>query len=191
MKTKNFSKAFSILMSHHMRLFARARAKTKKRYFRHDCRAVPRPTRSTPRDAHARADPARAHELAKDTAPSEPAPSGRAPRLHPTGTRPIRAWPLGRLPSVSAPRPNANVLFQSTARRWARSRASRRAEPIRARAGSRSRASFRAPSWPRRWNRGEPATAERRQRASDRTCAFSRGSFPRALNDPSEALTAS
>ena len=30
------------------------------------------------------------------------------------------------------------------------------------------------------WNRGEPATAERRQRASDRTCAFSRVLF-RAL----------
>lgn len=97
------------------------RGRKRKRYFR-DCRAVPRPTRSTPRDAHARADPARAHELAKDTAPSEPVPSGRAPRLHPTGTRPIRAWPLGRLPSVSTPRPNANVLFQSTARRWARAR---------------------------------------------------------------------
>lgn len=79
------------------RLFAhvRGRKRTKSEiFFRHDCRAGPRPTRITPRDAHARADPARAHELAKDTAPSEPAPSGRAPRLDPTGTRPIRAFHL-------------------------------------------------------------------------------------------------
>ena len=45
------------------------------------------PTQRTSRDAHARADPVRAHEVVNDTASSEPARSGRALRVYSTGTR--------------------------------------------------------------------------------------------------------
>ena len=159
-------------------------------FFRHDCRAGPRPTRSTPRDAHARADPARAHELAKDTAPSEPAPSGRAPRLDPTGTRPIRAFHLV-VCQVSRRHARMRMYFfrappgagRARARADARSRSAR--GRVRVRAHLPALPAGRGMESRRTRDRGE---APARERSNVR---FFPRSFPRALNDPSEALTAS
>jgi hypothetical protein len=134
-----------------------------------------RRTRRTPRDAHARADPASAHELAKDTTPSERARSGRAPRLQPDRYAPHWTWSLpsvGRHARTRAFSDRDCALGADTTSFDARA-------PTRARAGSRSRASSRAPR-----ARGDRFAANPRPRRGPggaiRACDFP-AVFPRAF----------
>ena len=145
--------------------------------------------RARTRGPSARARTREGHRTVR-TRPFRTSPASSPDRYAPHPS--LATWSFAQCPGAT---PECNVLFQSTARRWARSRASRRAEPIRARAGSRSRASSHAPGRPRRWNRGEPATrgeAPARERSNVRFFPrFFSARFKRPVGGPDGVLTES
>ena len=124
------------------------------------------------RRARTRGPSARAHELAKDTAPSEPAPSGRAPRLDPTGTRPIRAFHLvvcqclGATPECECTFSEHRPALGARARADARSRSARGRVRVRAH----------LPALPA--GRGEGIAANPRPRRGASARAIERALFP-------------
>ena len=139
---------------------------------------------------HARTQRARTNSRRTPHRPNPPLPD--EPRVF---TRPVRApSEPGHLVVCQVSRRHARMRMYFFRAPPGAGRASARADARSRSARGRVRVRAHLPTLPA--GRGDgiaanPRPAERRQRASDRTCAFSRGSFPRALNDPSEALTAS